>query len=360
MTGAQETVSAMKHFNLNSLISLFFLQGGKVGSNLFILGGGIFLIEQSEFRIKNALKIWLITFFYSVFLNLVDVIIFHQSFTAKEWIKMCLPITGGYYWFSRSYILLILMLPLIHSIMKKMEGKESRCIDILIMTWTTVLITSTVLLNGSLVGNRWIRSFFSLIGKGPLVFAYLIMMLTWIKRKGILERLTSKTGLILAIVTWILMWLIEIFLLRKGIDTNNQILINHYGAVRDLPSILCILCAFGFFICFYKMRIEDNRYINSIAGLVFGVYLVQCHSRIIWEGLFDFPNYLMRSTGIYLLYALIAVTTFFFIGTCFELVRKKVFGKFEKQLISHKSVIKAEVYLSKIYEGIDRYINRFT
>lgn len=348
MTGVEDVVNSMNHLSLNALLSLFFFQGGKVGSNLFILGGGIFLIEQKDFRLRNALRIWLITFFYSVLLNVVDVTLFHQRYSIKEWVKTCLPITGGYYWFSRSYILLIFLLPVIRSFMKHCKWR-----NVGVALWTCILLISTIMLNGSIIGNRWIRLFCTVIGKGPFIFAYLVTMLMYLKEKGVLQKLTSRTGLLIAISSWILMWLVEIVLLRTGINTNNQFLVDNFSKIRDLPSMLCIVCAFGFFIWFYKMKIRENRVINSIAALVFGVYLVQCHSRIIWEGLFDFPNAIKASTLWYLLMTMSAVALFFAIGMGVEFVRQKGFEDAEVWLLQSKAAINIESMIRRFYARVN-------
>lgn len=61
-------------FTKNTLLSLFFLLGGKMGTNVFVILGVWFLVEKgSIISVKSIAKLWLETLFYMVVLNIVDV-----------------------------------------------------------------------------------------------------------------------------------------------------------------------------------------------------------------------------------------------------------------------------------------------
>ena len=79
--------------SVNILLLLFFLLGGKFGTNLFVILGLWFLIDK-EFKFKRIIQIWVQTLFYSVFLNIIDIVILGIHITPLQIIKSLFPLIG--------------------------------------------------------------------------------------------------------------------------------------------------------------------------------------------------------------------------------------------------------------------------
>lgn len=165
-------------FTKNTAISLFFLLGGKFGTNVFVILGLSFLVDQKQFKSQRVARIWMQTLFYSVFLNLFDMIVFSSQISPGVWIKSFLPIMGRSYWFASSYIILLLLVPLLSKVYKKLNVG-------LYQILTATLIFSalpTLTFNGRLFGNSPVVLFaFKLIMFGPVWFSYLYFVIRYIK-----------------------------------------------------------------------------------------------------------------------------------------------------------------------------------
>lgn len=89
--------------------------GGKFGTNVFVILGVYFLCD-SEFKSIRVVKLWMQTFFYMIVLNIVDIVLFHAKINSIVWIKSFLPILGRSYWFASSYIILLILIPLLNCV----------------------------------------------------------------------------------------------------------------------------------------------------------------------------------------------------------------------------------------------------
>ena len=164
--------------NANTFLSLFFLLGGKFGTNVFVIIGLYFLVNQKQFKSQRIIRIWMQTLFYSVFLNLFDMIVFSSHIPLRVWVKSALPISGRCYWFASSYIILLLLVPLLNKIYEKLNiGLFHILIATLIFSFLP-----TLTFNGRLFGDSpfiWLT--FKLLMFGPVWFSYLYFVIRYIK-----------------------------------------------------------------------------------------------------------------------------------------------------------------------------------
>lgn len=70
----------------NTLISLFFLLGGKFATNLFIILALWFSVDK-KLQFKKIIEIWMQTLFYSQFLNILDILLLKQNIAKNEIIR---------------------------------------------------------------------------------------------------------------------------------------------------------------------------------------------------------------------------------------------------------------------------------
>lgn len=165
-------------FHANTLLSLFFLLGGKFGTNVFVIIGLYFLADQKQFQTRRIARIWLQTLFYLIALNIVDVLVFSSQISAKTWLKSFFPIFGRSYWFASSYIILLFLLPLLNKIYERLK-----------IGWRHILagtmlfsILPTLTFNGSLFGDLpVVRLIFKLLQFGPVWFSFLYFLVRYLK-----------------------------------------------------------------------------------------------------------------------------------------------------------------------------------
>lgn len=162
----------------NTFLSLFFLLGGKFGTNVFVIIGLYFLVDQKQFKSQKIMRIWMQTLFYSVSLNLFDMIVFSSQISLKAWVKSILPIMGRSYWFASSYIILLLLVPLLNKVYEKLNVGWPQ-----ILAATLIFsILPTLTFNGQLFGNSLVvRIVFKLLMFGPIWFSYLYFVVRYIK-----------------------------------------------------------------------------------------------------------------------------------------------------------------------------------
>lgn len=162
----------------NTFLSLFFLLGGKFGTNVFVIIGLYFLVDQKQFKSQRVMRIWMQTLFYSISLNLLDMIVFSSHISLRMWVKSILPIMGRSYWFASSYIILLLLVPLLNKVYEKLNvGLYQILAATLIFS-----VLPTLTFNGKLLGNSpVIRLVFKLLMFGPVWFSYLYFVVRYIK-----------------------------------------------------------------------------------------------------------------------------------------------------------------------------------
>lgn len=165
-------------FTGNTVISLIFLLGGKFGTNVFVILGLYFLVDQKKFNAKKIARIWLQTLFYCVVLNILDVVVFSDKISWQMWVRSFLPVLGRCYWFASSYIILLAIIPLLSRLYEKLEIKWGHI-------WIGIIVFSifpTVTFNGNLFGNSLaVKMFFKILMFGPVWFSFLYFVIRFLK-----------------------------------------------------------------------------------------------------------------------------------------------------------------------------------
>lgn len=162
----------------NIMVSLFFLLGGKFGTNIFVIIGLYFLVDQKRFKSQKIVRLWLQTLFYLLILNLFDIVVFSSEISWKIWVKSFLPILGRSYWFASSYMILLLLMPVLNRLYEKWN---IRLVHVLVGMFVFSVLP-TVTFNGRLLGNSaFVKIVFKLLMFGPVWFSFLYMLIRYLK-----------------------------------------------------------------------------------------------------------------------------------------------------------------------------------
>lgn len=112
-----------KNVSLNYLVDLFCFIGGDIANNIFFLIMGYNLIEKN-FKIKRILKIWYKCFFYSVLSWMILFAFNNEMFTLENIFAMLLPIANNTWWFASTYIVILLIAPIINKLVYESDKKD--------------------------------------------------------------------------------------------------------------------------------------------------------------------------------------------------------------------------------------------
>ena len=125
-------------------------------------------------------------------------VVFGSRISWKTWVKSFLPILGRSYWFASSYMLLLLLIPILNRLYEKWN---IRLAHILVGTFVFSILP-TVTFNGRLLGDHaFAKLVFKLIMFGPIWFSFLYMLIRYLKpwmkmtmsRKGGVEAMLAAS-----------------------------------------------------------------------------------------------------------------------------------------------------------------------
>lgn len=350
LTSLGQTVDGVS-FSSNTILSLFFLLGGKMGTNVFVILGLYFLVDRGTYiNFKAIARIWLQTIFYSILLNIVDIYIWGIKISKVTWARSFFPILGRSYWFASAYIVLLLMIPFIRMIWDRVNKKK----EILIFLGIILSLIPTLSLNGRIFGSSLIIIWVFKVLRYELVwFPFLYILTDYMKKNGVIKKQSSVYWLACFCLIYLVMWVIEIIMYKAGIDGNDVLLYN-YSSVRDMTSVLCLLSSFCFFMYFKEMKKGYSKIINTLGGMTFGIYLLHNHEAsipVIYEKIFNFQE-IATSTAFfhYCVVSIAFLVIVFVVAIIIEFFRKKI-----EYVIFSNSVVNR--IINSIQSKID-YLNR--
>lgn len=249
---------------------------GQVGVYLFVMISGYFLSGR-PIDFKKAwiriIPLWRKTILYSVCACIIAIIFRLDSINIKSILKSILPVSLNEYWFMTSFILLMLMTPLLNYLINNYNKKTLQyCI-------LGIVIVADIypLLNNSPLGG--------ILSSSVLISSYLI--------SGYIRKYKFD------IKSY---WLAILIVLCLSGEYASMYVMNllHHNPLKFTNGILPLLAAIGIFIIFIKMPSFYNRYINFFASSVLASYLLTMHQTIynwFWKdfvnvGKFQYSSYL--------------------------------------------------------------------
>lgn len=105
------------------VICSFFRGFSYLGVNCFVMLTGWFMCESS-FRIKRVMQIWLQVVFYGMLSGLL-LFFTGEKLSINSLLNIFLPITNQSYWFVSSYVLLLLLQPILNIVICNSDEKKA-------------------------------------------------------------------------------------------------------------------------------------------------------------------------------------------------------------------------------------------
>lgn len=320
--------------SLNCIVSMVYLLGGKFGTNVFVILGVYFLCD-SEFKSIRVVKLWMQTFFYMIVLNIVDIVLFHAKINSIVWIKSFLPILGRSYWFASSYIILLILIPLLNCVYRKLKKK-----GYLILVGVAVFsVVPTLTFNGNLFDpSKLVHYGFKLLLFGPIWFSFLYLLIKYLKENCKNYRIFHQSKWFyfwIWLACYSVMLITEVVMYSLGLN-GNTFAMDNFSTIRDMQSFPCVLGAAAFFLMFKKTDIVYNKKINFVAATTFGIYLLHTHETsitIFWKELFCLDR--ISLSWYYVPYSLLLLLLIFGVGISIEYARKKI----ENMIFSNRNFL---------------------
>lgn len=309
---------SLNHFWYN-----FIVMGGKVGVNIFVLISGYYLIENDKklFDINKVIKFVLQVFFYSIIIFLIGALMGISDFDFKEIIKTIFPITFSRWWFASAYFVLYLIHPFLNKLLRSIDkGLYQRLLLLLVVCWSIIPTFTTSLFQSNSL----------------LWFITLYVIAGYIKLYGLNKKFVLKQYILVFIGVLILTYSSSIVLNVLGYkwDFFAKYITYFYGQEK----ITILLLSICLFMIFATIKINNNKFINTLASATFGVYLI--HDNIIvrnflWVEVFNNSQY--QENLLLIPYSIVVVTIIYSACSIIDLLRLYIIEKPCMKIVKHYS-----------------------
>jgi surface polysaccharide O-acyltransferase-like enzyme len=306
--------------------------GGGVGNCIFMLLTGYFM-SQSKFRINKLLKIWGEVFFYSFFSYIVAVWIKVTYFTKTDFLTSLLPITSNQYWYFTSYVIILIMSPLINLALERVDKKMTVAFILALFYFFSVMPTLGF---GHTTSNDRIGVMALLYCIGAFIRKYCSD-----KKR---TKLYCECGI--AVGLFIFYSLFSIF--YDKFEHLPAFLSDRFCLVWGIEKISIIVFSVFCFLIFKNINLGFNAIINWIASSTFGIYLLHMNNWTtfyIWDVLCKTKKYYMSKFMI--LHVIICCIVIFLVCMCIDKIRIYVFEK-----PAEKAILEIDKIRSKVFLGV--------
>ena len=293
--------------------------------NSFILVTGYYQVE-SNFKQSKIWSLLNANWFYRVLIVILLLTFNIVSIDKVSLIKETFPINLNEYWFFKNYLLLYCLTPFINKGIEKLNKS----------TYQKMIIVSFIIF--SIVPSVTGGSYFDNSGFTLYQFVFLYMVGAYLKKyplsKSYIFKVMSKNMYKLILIFILFTCVFSNYILYKysmSVSSVNTVLgeissyVSRASTLYNNPFV--IIQSICFFEYFGTLTIK-NRYINKLASLVFGIYLI--HDNNFSRGLIYV--YLKINNGpIYsykfIFYVFFIAVLIYAICAVIEYIRQKLFKK---------------------------------
>ena len=314
------------------LSKMFYGWTGHFGNWIFILLSGYFL-PLTTFSLKKVFKLWIQIFSISVIIGLfiyfskISIIGFDnhnyrelgfnlasKPATIKDLLRCFFPVLLGNNWFASSYILFYLFSPFLSESLKVLDQKKHLYLVLL------MIITGTVIY--MIYGQEFIKEGYLFY----FIMGFYIANYIRIYNPKIFSNQIANLTISLSLIICFILWTVIVVCIER----KNGFVKNHFEevfmypfALNRFPILLTVLFFFNFF---KNLNIKYNRFINTVAGTTFGIYLIHENrllNKFMYHRIFNL-DYFINSRFL-ILYMLLCVIVIFAVCSLIEFIRQKLF-----------------------------------
>ncbi|WP_314962888.1 acyltransferase [Prevotella pallens] len=271
------------------------------GVDLFVLLSGYFLSTSFILKMDRIFHIWSITFFYLLVIGCIMFFFFPNTATLSEILKNMRPISGGNYWFIKSYLGMVLLAPFIAKIINILNQKA-----LLLLIFVMGILTF-----------HYTGLYFDVNNRVRL-FILLFIIAGYIRKFEIPSYIYNHVWYIL-ISIWVIQIVLTILEIHIGKSTTG-----FTGWNTDNDS-LTILTSSLLFLGFKKLHFcKYKKNIEYISQYTFAVYLIhdnQFIANLLWNRWLHISLF----SPLYFIYLILVPILIYFICILCDIARDKVF-----------------------------------
>lgn len=285
-----------------------------VAVNVYVLISGYFGVDSASFSMRKPFRIWGQTWFYSVGVGLLALLLGAAPFELYHCLNYVFPLVTEHYWFATAYILLCLLMPFLNAGVDRLDKRTF--LGILAVMLLLFSVAKSVLP----MNLPWDH-------KGYDAFWFIFLYLTG----AYLKRYKITGG-----AKWLFVYISGVFAIYMSFLTL-QVLYLKLGKLGNFISysysynyLFTYIAAIGLFLTFggigQRWGERTCRIISKLAGATFGVYLLHEHidvRSILWERL-GCAGYASASPAAFVGHLLITVAGVYLVCTAIELLRQQL------------------------------------
>ena len=245
--------------------------------NSFVLLTGYFQ-SQSKFKMSRLIQNIDMVWFYRVVILIFLVVINIWHPTCVEVFENVFPLDLGFYWFFDVYILLYCLSPFLNDYLNKISQKEFKKLLAVLFLFFSVLPTVTGL------------QFFQNNGYTLYSFVFLYFVGAYLrkyplKNSYLFKKMKKNMFQIICICLFFCCALLNLLLYRFGESIVSyggflEEIGNNIVSVTFLYSNSIVILQSIFYFCLFENFEITSKFINKVASLVFGIYLIHDHRQI--------------------------------------------------------------------------------
>lgn len=316
-------------FCINDFILTFFRSGGKLGTILFVMITGYYMINKKEIRIKKLIEMEFQVLFYSIILFFILFSFNDSKVTLNLLFNIFLPNISKSYWFFSGYFILYLCIPYLNRLLLSLNKKNFEKL-LLIGFVFLILLPSVVIYNKSITETIYLFYYYMIGG---------YISLFPIKSNGNLK------NFLLFGVSYFFIVIFTMYIRKMSL--SNSILSQYIYTYSNISSIFVFISGISLFLFFKELRIGKIKFINLLSSFSFGVYLFHEHTfmrDLLWVYIFGKDKIL---NGSFFINCLLVAIIVYIVGGFFEIVRNIIFDFFKKLKKYWKRNILHEDYILK-------------
>jgi len=299
-----------------------------LGVNTFVFISGYY---GMKFKIKAVISFTLQAVFYSVGIYLFFLILNHNRFEIKVFLLNFIPISKYTWWFLSLFLGLYFISPILNKGFDLLEHRSK-------------IITLAGLVYFDSFSSFWWHS--GLSSDGYSIFHFIVLYLIARYLSVIVPKI-YKPLFYLVLSTFILV-IIASLLLYNGNISRLSIIFSYNNPILIFSSIML-------FYAFKNIKIQ-SKFINTVSGLVFGIYLLHDHESVRYL----ISKYISKAQTNYFgfkffIYILSAIILIFTISAFIEYIRKIVF---DALLTKMEFYLESNVQIQKNRKIVTQYIKR--
>lgn len=311
----------------NKMLTSLFIPGGTIGVGIFFILTGYFMYQSSSYNIKRLLKLLSQVYFYALLLDIVFLVLKFSNiycfpeFPTNQWvftiINSFIPVTSGSSgWFTQTYFLLFLFIPVLNKELEKLN-KTFSFVIVLVLCWGCWYI--------------------------PLIFGFTYSKLQRAIFFYILGAFIKKTDIcvkkwISFIMFWLL-WFSFAYIDYKSVSLNisSHKSLNYIVQLVETAFIipLAVFFAFSFF---KNIELKSSKIINKIASTTFGIYLVHDSAfgrPLLWNFIFHVLD-IQYDSFYFPLFAFLTILFVFISISILDLMRQWFIEKYWLTFINYR------------------------